>query len=461
MNRSKSSVLTLLAVMGLVACSSAERASTRKGTLELATLSGHTYSYTVGPTALVTTASTDGAATAIARAPTTITAGSSNYTVDALGRVVSRDDLTLTYGPDGQVSRASRGGTSVDYIYDEDGLRLAKKGGATVLTTYTSEAAILDDVIVEPLQLAGHLVGAVTGGAFHPVLADRRGTPIADQQTSAVPSPYGQRASRLAIGAAIDYAGQPYDGDLGAVRMGVRDYDPALGSFLQPDPRFLEHPESCIDSPAECNLLAYGRSNPIDYIDPTGTEGESPQGDLKLSSVELEVPGHKWEDTGFDLSKSAAAPAPTPAAAPLQMPTSLAGNGLAKQMDFAAQQRDMQRQYDATPHITASREALGLPPAGPAPGDRMKAGLDVVVGNGRDSGPGFVGYAIMAGSDLRLATGGGNLDRSMQLMRLVQPLDNMIGAVWGHTAGSVSKNVIGADFETGSGHLQLSADGRW
>jgi RHS repeat-associated protein len=64
----------------------------------------------------------------------------------------------------------------------------------------------------------------------------------------------------------------PYDADLGAVRMGVRDYDPVLGQFLTPDPLFLGSLDKCRDSPIECGLFGYAKASPLSFVDPAGTE---------------------------------------------------------------------------------------------------------------------------------------------------------------------------------------------
>ena len=48
------------------------------------------------------------------------------------------------------------------------------------------------------------------------------------------------------------------------VRMGYRDYDPAVGRFLERDP---------IDYSGGINLYAYAGNNPITHADPSGMDG--------------------------------------------------------------------------------------------------------------------------------------------------------------------------------------------
>jgi RHS repeat-associated protein len=74
------------------------------------------------------------------------------------------------------------------------------------------------------------------------------------------------------VAPAIDYATKGWDADLGVVRMGVRDYDPLLSRFLQPDPLFLENLGKSVDSPVEANLYGYARNSPTTTVDPEGQE---------------------------------------------------------------------------------------------------------------------------------------------------------------------------------------------
>jgi RHS repeat-associated protein len=112
----------------------------------------------------------------------------------------------------------------------------------------------------------------VDRGAFALVASDVRGSALASTDgRGELPSPYGDRASHPDIAASIDYAQKGFDPDLGVVRMGVRDYDPARNQFLEPDPLFLAKPENCVASPVECNLYGYAKSRPADHVDPSGT----------------------------------------------------------------------------------------------------------------------------------------------------------------------------------------------
>ncbi|SEL59920.1 RHS repeat-associated core domain-containing protein [Stigmatella aurantiaca] len=223
------------------------------------------------------TSITEGAATrSLLQGGNTLTAGNSVYTFDALGRTQSKDGLLLTYGPNGQVAQAQKGATTWKFLYDEDGQRILKQDSAgNSVAAYLPGGSYLDaSGLSLPVRVEGQLVGLLQNGTFQPLAADHRGTVLADADgTPRLASPFGNRATHPSSSAALDYVQKAYDADLGFIRMGVRDYDATLNRFTTPDPLFLESPEKCLTSPVECNLYGYVRNQPLDFIDPTGTEG--------------------------------------------------------------------------------------------------------------------------------------------------------------------------------------------
>jgi RHS repeat-associated protein len=61
------------------------------------------------------------------------------------------------------------------------------------------------------------------------------------------------------------YAGGLYDPETGLVRFGARDYDPSIGRWLNKDPIRLE---------GGWNLYAYVGNDPVNFIDPKGTDAQ-------------------------------------------------------------------------------------------------------------------------------------------------------------------------------------------
>ena len=64
------------------------------------------------------------------------------------------------------------------------------------------------------------------------------------------------------------FTGKERDNETGLDYFGARYYGNALGRFTSPDP-FTVTPGRVID-PQQLNLYAYGRNNPLKYVDPTG-----------------------------------------------------------------------------------------------------------------------------------------------------------------------------------------------
>jgi RHS repeat-associated protein len=239
---------------------------------------------------------------ALTRVGAVLTAGARQYSYDALGRVDAVDQRTLLYGPDGAIaSVAPPAGASVDYVYDEAGQRVGKLRGGVPEAVYLSGTYLDASGSFEPVRIGGRIVGVVHAGAFEILETDPRGSLLADR-TGGAPrelSPFGARATRPDISAALDYVEQGFDADLGTVRMGARDYDPFLAQFWTPDPLFLSRIDECARSPVECNLYGYARNNPLSFVDRTGKQAEGPSiGGLTVLGMMF---GRAGSDTGTSI----------------------------------------------------------------------------------------------------------------------------------------------------------------
>ncbi|WP_163996153.1 RHS repeat-associated core domain-containing protein [Pyxidicoccus caerfyrddinensis] len=236
----------------------------------------HAYAYGFDATGLPTSITDASGTRAVTLGGNTLIAGGVTYTLDGLGRTVSRDDLTLTYGPDGQVSTALKGANLWSFLYDEDGERILKRDASGApLAAYLKDGTYLDATgLTQPVRVDAQLVGVLKNGVFQLLSTDRRGTVMADANgTERLASPFGDRGTHPSSAAALDFVEKAYDADLGFVRMGARDYDARISRFTTPDPLFLEDLDKCRESPVECNLYGYVRNRPLDLVDPTGTEG--------------------------------------------------------------------------------------------------------------------------------------------------------------------------------------------
>ena len=234
---------------------------------------GDQYGYEFDGFGLPQAITQNGSRRTLVRTPGGLQAGAVGYQLDALGRTIGKGDLALAYGPDGQVAAATRGSSHWRFAYDESGKRLLKSSDACPIAAFLDEGYLDPSGLVVPIRVAGQLVGIVQGGRFRALDADVRGTVLADQSgTPHLPSPFGDRAIHPDVAAALDYALSGWDADLGVVRMGARDYDPAIARFFTPDPLYLADPARAIEHPISANLYAYGEDDPLRHVDPSGTD---------------------------------------------------------------------------------------------------------------------------------------------------------------------------------------------
>ncbi|WP_375772823.1 FG-GAP-like repeat-containing protein [Archangium gephyra] len=249
------------------------------------------YAYTYGASGLPARIEENGISRTLVQNGNVLTAGGTTYTFDALGRTATRGDLVFTYGPNGHLAHAARGTQAWDFLYDEAGERLLKRKDGAPLAAYLESGGYLDETgLTLPFKIGTRLVGVIQHGAFRPLAADRQGTILSDYDgTPRLASPYGTRTVPPESSAVLDYVEKGYDADLGLTRMGVRDYDAFLGRFSTPDPLFLEAPDKCLQSPTECNLYAYARSNPLGYVDPDGRKAKQ-EADTSASTSTPHVP---------------------------------------------------------------------------------------------------------------------------------------------------------------------------
>jgi len=233
--------------------------------------SQHSYGYGFDGFGLPTWTAKDGVTRGLVQSGATVASGTSTSQLDDLGRTTTKGELTLAYGPDGQIGTAQRGATNWSFVYDEQGQRRAKLSGSTVIAAYLEEGYLDASGLAEPLTIGTRVVGLVVNGRYETLPTDLRGTVLAERDgTPRLASPFGDRDVRPVAAPAVDYVQKGFDADLGLLRMGVRDYDPAVNRFTTPDPLFLEDPALCVQRPVECNLYTYAKGDPVNLVDPTG-----------------------------------------------------------------------------------------------------------------------------------------------------------------------------------------------
>jgi RHS repeat-associated protein len=193
---------------------------------------------------------------------------------------------TLVYDALNRV-KSSNGAKNGSYDYDHLDRRarqaVASKrtlellyNGGTVIADYTADKALIRRYIPHPDT--GEILLIREGTALKAPLGDRLGSVIAVGQGGALVErraygPFG-RPSASCFAAdngcvALSYSGQRFDKETGLYDYVNRHYDPSTGRFLQPDP---------IGQADNVNVYTYVGNDPLNYVDPLGTEGVSASG---------------------------------------------------------------------------------------------------------------------------------------------------------------------------------------
>ncbi len=188
--------------------------------------------------------------------------GTYDYTFTNDGRLseVKKASTTLAvygYDSDGRrVTRAVAGGITRDYVYSASGRLLAEADA--------SGATVRDYLWLEDLPLA-----VVDSGSTYYVHAGQRGEPLAMTDGSkakvwdAVVEPFGA-AQIFTATVAMDrrLPGQDLQAETALSQNGQRDYDPAIGRYIEPDPIGLD---------GGPHVYSYVGQDPLNAIDPEGT----------------------------------------------------------------------------------------------------------------------------------------------------------------------------------------------
>ena len=268
-----------------------------------------------------------------------------SYAYDLRGNQVARPGYTMTHNAHNKVATLTNTRTNAlaaRYVYDADGTRVWQEDGEGVRTMvgglYERHARTDGSVdhtwtIQAPEAVAIKVQKKVSGGntttkTLYPIL-DRLGSPIVtvDEAGAVVQSQLfdawgklegaeGGEAERPKVN--LGYTGHTAEDVYGIIDMGGRQYDPALGRFLQPD-IVIQAPENM----QSFNRYTYVFNNPFRYIDPSGyvsvtnadklqkraKNGPSPK-ELAVKALEFATPVGSVNDANraFDQAWAATCP---------------------------------------------------------------------------------------------------------------------------------------------------------
>jgi RHS repeat-associated protein len=204
-----------------------------------------------------------------------------SFTYDNAGNVTASQSITYVYDGRGRMKQA---GTTT-YLVNGLGQRVRKNSGSDLYFAYDEAGRLIGEYdstgtpIQETVWLGDTPVAVMkpatpSGFTHYYVWADHLGTPRMISDTSnqarwewAHNDPFGNNlpdenpAGAGAFAFNLRFPGQYFDSETGKHYNYFRDYDPAIGRYVQSDPIGLE---------GGINTYAYGYNSPVRFTDPTG-----------------------------------------------------------------------------------------------------------------------------------------------------------------------------------------------
>ena len=216
---------------------------------------------------------------------------------NAAGDTISTGQANLVFDGLGHLVSATSGSKSISYLYDALGRRVGETvnaaGQSPTSTYFVWDGSVLrattnsvTDASQARVYVSGNgpqdLLGVIDGfgaGATHYVHQGGERSVFALSGDNGLAEGYlydafgtirvfgasGQPQPTSALGMRLLYQGQLYDPTLAMYAMGAREYSPALGRFLSPDPAGFDGGD---------NLYAFAAGMPLTRIDPTGTASQ-------------------------------------------------------------------------------------------------------------------------------------------------------------------------------------------
>lgn len=230
-------------------------------------------------------------------------------TYDAQDRLLAYGDATYTYTAAGDLATRTEGGATtrfdydvfgnlrrvelpsgdvVDYVIDGRNRRIGRKVNGTLAQGFLYKDALQP---VAELDGTGSVVARfvygtranvpaymVKGGTTYRLISDHLGSVrlVVNAETGTI----AQRLDYDAFGRTVldtnpgfqpfGFAGGLYDPLTGLVRFGARDYDPRAGRWVSKDPIGL--------GPKITNLYGYAANDPVNFLDPFGTDAAMAEG---------------------------------------------------------------------------------------------------------------------------------------------------------------------------------------
>ncbi|GGK05292.1 hypothetical protein GCM10010123_38950 [Pilimelia anulata] len=193
-------------------------------------------------------------------------------------------DQKIDWNAEGHVERlTAKDGKATSFVYDADGNRLLRRDQAdqSVTLYLGAEEIRLDTRNADPAKQStagtryythnGQAVAVRTVTGLSWLAGGQNGTSeiaVANgtlELTRQRTKPFGElRGPDSPLPGERGFVGGTNDRSIGLIHLGAREYDPASGRFISPDP-VLDFAD-----PQQLNGYAYGRGNPLSFADPSG-----------------------------------------------------------------------------------------------------------------------------------------------------------------------------------------------
>jgi RHS repeat-associated protein len=189
----------------------------------------------------------------------TVNSVTTDYTWDALNRMVGLDDgmMTASYAYNGDGLRVASTVSSVttDFTWDQTGLGSVIAGGDEYV--WTGFGPPLSSITSANVATYAHF--DALGGVR--LLTDASGAVVGTEAFDAFGASRSQSGAQLPF----SYTGEQVDAESGLVYLRARFMDPSTGQFLSRDPF-----PGFLNEPTSLHGYAYVANNPVRYTDPSG-----------------------------------------------------------------------------------------------------------------------------------------------------------------------------------------------
>ena len=234
------------------------------------------------------------------------------YTYDAAGHTTGYSSVTAAYDNAGQLKTITKGSVTETLVYNALRQRIKTSGGpgGTVLYWYDEQGHLLGEYdssgnLIEETVWLGDIPVAtlrpIGGGvAIYYIHADQLNTPRQitrptdnAQMWTWYSDPFGTDAANAnpegggTFGYNLRFPGQMFDGQVGLHSNGYRNFDPAVGRYIESDP---------IGLGGGINTYAYVRSNPLRGYDPLGLVEPETEREDSLERERLPGPDQELVD---------------------------------------------------------------------------------------------------------------------------------------------------------------------